>query len=97
MKKITVYTINFIGILLLLLISCGNNSNNLKNDKVEIFIPTINSCDGIYYFEHDNFPKNLINFIKNNHDSLSIVSINGDGTGLYGRNNGYYVVLTIKK
>jgi hypothetical protein len=92
MKKII-----FLLFVVILTASCNETSNNQSNDlNVAELINPVYYDNGVYYFDCSDkkFAESLSRFIeKSVVDSLEIKSVVGNGSGLYGKDNGYFVIV----
>lgn len=76
---------------------CDNagNSNNVKIGQTTGNV--VDYGNGVFYFKstEDVFANNLSAFIAG-HPDLLLVSIAGNGTGVHGADNGYFVIFRKK-
>lgn len=80
-------------IIIVAVYAIGNSGNTGYVGKTSIEQP-VNYGNGVYYFPVINaeFANSLSAFLKE-HGNVTIVTIAGDGTGAYGYDKGYFVVI----
>ena len=83
MKYLLVFCLLFAG--------CINQTVISDEDSLKYVLDYKN---GVYYFPYieKNFARSLSNF-KEKNPELKIISMCGDGNGVYGRDSGYFVVV----
>lgn len=90
MKKITF----FIALIGFIFTSCEMESKNNPieiNNGVQVYSKDLPGDVDIYYFHSDDFPQNLVNYVREN--NMVIISFTGDNKASYAHNEGYFVAL----
>ena len=80
-----------VAVLVLLLSACGNNPAKRTVASHTIVAP-VSYGNGVYYFPcfGEKFAVSLSQFVS---DGSRIVAMTGDGNGVYGSDDGYFVVI----